>query len=166
MPCLIYIMKYTFNHRKFTKQLLPSFLRLPNWVAYLSALVTPLQRLYDDFLDQRDRLNKEARYNSQIMLFEYLLNSAFDPTSRRINIVTTSSGGVRVNAVLKSEGSKINAYEKDEGFNKVTANLKTEFTNVDFEVRIPSVLSSEKDGIERMVNKYRFAGKQFNIIEV
>ena len=106
-------MKYAFNHKKLGIQLLPTVLRKSNTVAYLTALLTPLQELYDQFLTDKSRLSKEARYNSQIMLFEYLLNSQFDPNSRRITVNTTGSGGVRVSAVNKCEGSKINTYKKD-----------------------------------------------------
>ena len=159
-------MKYDFNHRKIATQLLPTALRKSNSIAFLSALLSPLQDIYNDFITNKNRLSKEARYNSQTMLFEYLLNSEFDETSRRITIKTTSAGGVRVDAVLKSEGSKVLAYQKNEGTGKILANLKSEETSTDFIVYIPTNLSNKKDAIKRLINKYRFGGKIFEIIEL
>ncbi len=160
-------MIYEFDHVKLATQLLPSFMRKPRMVAFVAAIVKPLSGIYALFNGERARLNVEVNYNSQELLFAFILNSRFDPVLRRITVETNVAVGVYVPAYLKQEAQpRTAAYRKGEG-DKITVGTYQEATVTDFFVRVPaSILATQTVPITRIVKKYKLAGKSYEIISI
>lgn len=159
-------MNYNINHEGWLIEQIPTAKRTPKHIAWLRSLQAPLVEVYEAFLVAKNKASVEANYNSQTMLFEHILNNAFDNTLRRIYIENSDSqGGISVNAALQSEGKpKILAYLQSEGYEKTLANLESELGGLDFIVYIPSDITNMSGAIDRMVRKYKLGGKEFQIV--
>ncbi|AWM31371.1 hypothetical protein [Hymenobacter nivis] len=66
--------------------LLPALLRKPRLVAWVSALTSPVDAVYQAFLAYRLDTLRELSYNGQTALLEKALNDKLDPNLRRILI--------------------------------------------------------------------------------
>jgi hypothetical protein len=66
--------------------LLPSLLRRPRLVAWVTSLLSPVDYLYQQFLSYRLDTLCELSYNGQTALLEKALNDKLDPNLRRIVI--------------------------------------------------------------------------------
>jgi hypothetical protein len=66
--------------------LLPSLLRKPRMVAWITSLLSPVDYLYQQFLSYRLATLQELAYNGQTALLEKALNDKLDPNLRRIVI--------------------------------------------------------------------------------
>lgn len=154
-------MRYKFSHNTYVRQLLPPRLRGLRHVAWVRALVAPLSSLYQRFLVDRTRLLKEASYNSQTKLFEFILNESFDPLQQRIRI-STNRQGRRQGAYLQAEGPKLDAYLQSEGA-KTLATQGTELGGADFTVSAPLSVQASEGQFRGLIEKYRLGGKVYQI---
>lgn len=82
-------MIYLWNILTWAKHELPYEVRKPTHVAWVQALLKPLSDLHAAFLIYRDATIKKMRYNGQTCILQELLNDLFDPTLRRIIVLTT-----------------------------------------------------------------------------
>jgi hypothetical protein len=157
-------MNYPFDHNRFIRLLLPSFLRKPIQIAWLSAVTAPMVTIYGWFLDLMARLNVEAVLNGQTAVLEWLLNNRFDNTLRRIRIVTLISV-VPIRAYLQSENRpRLDAYLQSEGQPKMLTNEFAEYSTGNFVVRIPLDLDGQQTAIRRLTDKYRLASKTYSVV--
>jgi len=160
-------MIYEFNHIAFATQLLPSFMRKPRIIAFFMALVNPLITIYQVFNNERARLNIEINYNSQELLFSYVLNNLFDPVQRRIVVETNTAVGLYISAYLQQENQpRTNAYLQGEG-NKIIVGTYAEAIVTDFFVRVPAaILATQQVALTRVITKYKLAGKTFQFVSI
>lgn len=141
--------------------LLPPRLRGVRHLSWVRALVAPLASLYQRFLSTRIRLLKEASYNSQERLYEYILNESYDSVQQRITIATNRQGR-RQGAYLQSEGSKLDAYLQDEG-QKTLATQGNEQGGADFTVSAPLFVQASDSQFRGLIEKYKLGGKVYQI---
>lgn len=154
-------MRYEFSHNTYVRQLLPPRLRGLRHVAWMRALVAPLSSLYQRFLVDRTRLLKEASYNSQTKLYEFVLNESFDALQQRIRI-STNRQGRRQGAYLQGEGPKLDAYLQSEG-PKTGSTLGSEQGGADFTVNAPLAVQARESQLRGLIEKYKLGGKVYQI---
>lgn len=155
-------MRYEFSHNEYVRMLLPPRLRGVVHVAWVRALVAPLSSLYQRFLVARIRLLKEASYNSQEMLYEFVLNESYDSVQQRISIATNRQGR-RQGAYLQSEGPKLDAYLQSEG-PKTEGAQGSEQGGADFTVSAPLAVQASDSQFRGLIETYKLGGKVYEII--
>ncbi len=79
-------LRYRLHFGDLAAQLLPALLRRPRLLAWLAALLAPLETLYQEFVAYQRATFQELAYSSQTLVFEGALNDGFDAGSRRICI--------------------------------------------------------------------------------
>jgi hypothetical protein len=77
---------YDINFGKLVEWLVPPILRRPKMVAWLAALVSPVTKLYQQFLRYRAQKLYELAITPQVCYLERLLNDKYDFIERRIRI--------------------------------------------------------------------------------
>jgi len=75
---------YNIDFVKLVEMLLPTVLRMPRLIAFMSALTAPIRQIYSEFLDYRSYALNELNHNGQIIYLEKYLNDRFDNDLRRI----------------------------------------------------------------------------------
>lgn len=157
-------MNYNFNNNRFVKLVLASFERTAQMVAWAEALTAPLATIYALFTAMRVRLNSEAVLNGQTGVLEWTLNSRFDPTQRRIRIVTLVAL-IPIKAYLQSENKpRLAAYLQSENQAKMQTGEYSEYSSGDFLVKIPADLDGQQTAIRRLTDKYRLASKTYSVV--
>lgn len=77
---------YNINFKKLAKDVMAGELRTPEMIAFISALVTPIDTLYNYFLSQRSANIYRLKHTSQVCYMRSALNDEFDTELRRITI--------------------------------------------------------------------------------
>lgn len=77
---------FNVDFRKLSLLLTPIFWRKAAFVAYIYCLVEPVKVLHDEFKIFRKKSIYKIVHNGQVMLFEKVLNDAYDDPQRRIYI--------------------------------------------------------------------------------
>jgi hypothetical protein len=79
--------RYLVNIELLVNRLLPTtFKKVVFWRVWIATLLTPLQTLHSAFLVYAQQARKEASYNSQTAVFEFLLNERFNNSQTGIFI--------------------------------------------------------------------------------
>ena len=188
---------YLINFYQLAKNLLPHFLQkkaLLGWItsggffwvtatgetwgsgdatrhlAWLRALMAPLQSLNQDFADYTEDVRYRLNLSGQVIYLEHYLNDLYDPIDRRIYI---SDGDAPLPLFLynKADGSEpFDIYNKSEGQTPVYLINKVEFEgNVDFIINIPFDATTTPiliDKIKASTNIYKPAGRRYRIDDV
>ncbi len=161
-------LRYRVRFADLATQLLPSLLRRPRLVAWLAALLSPLEMLYQDFVAYQRATFRELAYSSQTLVFEGALNDQFDPYTRRIRIVNQE---VELTPLYLNFRDENQPDEKFIGFTVEGRPFRycyqyTEFdTQLDFIVRVPSALRSPErtTQLNARINRFRYATKKYAI---
>lgn len=77
---------YEFNITNWVSYLIPKQLRNERLMAFVNALIAPLQQLNTAANDWANSVFYDVQFNGQVVMLEHLLNDTFDDTSRRITI--------------------------------------------------------------------------------
>lgn len=159
-------MKYDFNIFNHNKKALPVGWSKPRILAFLKAILKPVQLLEDNFVALVSKSRREANFTGQVIYLEHLLNDKFDPTQRRIYIDDGQENILPPFVFNKIEDRPNYLYNKSENKPKFYLYNKSEFfTSADFVVFVPSSIltASLQIEIERQVNYYKQAGKIFEV---
>jgi hypothetical protein len=162
-------MNYNINFKHISIQFVPVSKRIPRILAFLRALVSPLNTLQIDFfnvflIEQR----KIVKRNAQTLILENTLNLLFNPSGiPPIYIDNTGddiSGAIMYNSF--ENYPPIYFYNESESIPFYWYNLTETFQNSDFKVYIPAsvFIAFPIDLIRFEINKYRPAGKNYIII--
>lgn len=179
-------MNYNLNFPTLIKRLVPTFLRREKQLAWLGALIKPVVQHHREFLNYREKLLEEIRYNGQVAQIEHLLNLTFDPqyktayTNRnepfkigknKIYIKDNLSNAAGHEFFMYRESEAIGAtlHTQAENASFVTLFTRDEFIVEgvqDFTVFYPQELVDETrlDRLHALVKKYTLAGIQFNAL--
>mgnify|MGYP000013375400 CR=1 FL=1 len=139
------------------------FLRRHALIAWVHALLTPVKRLYMEFLAYRNRVNYQMEHTGQVIYLEKVLNDHFDDKNR-----------IRIQDGPKLDWTYI--YRTDERKPKY---LKTMYLHsqlsygdhgADFNVMIPADISIWSDSgheaeCRSLLNYYKLAGKTYQLIK-
>ena len=161
--------RYLVNFAKVAELLLPPFLRNPKMLAWLKALVKPIQVINTDFLAFIRRIRYRIRFNGQVIYLEHLLNDFYDPTLRRIYLADGDALGLPQFIYNRVENRSLFVRNQNENSNTTPPFLRNRneyVAVVDFIVFVPSDLLVDAEMariIRATVNQYRLGGKRFLI---
>jgi hypothetical protein len=159
---------YNWDITKLITWLLPSLLRKPKQVAWLRALLWPVNQLHGQFVEFIDYKRYELDFTGQVISLERLLNDKYDNTLRRIFI----NGFPRPRRFVFRDGNNLINYDKPyiyrdgstvpnrEGFFLFAG---TGSLNVSFIINIPNALTVNELELRALVDKYKLAGKYYTI---
>jgi hypothetical protein len=150
---------------KLIRQVLPSGLRKPKMIAFLSVILYPLKQLYTQFKQWENKSQYDIKYQSGCPAhLEKVINDIFDNTEKRIyigpgNIPTRTYLRLRLadNPLyvrLRSANAPIYIYTRD-------AYL---YGNYNFTVNVPDALNTiDTVYLTAVVNRYKRDSKTFII---
>lgn len=158
---------FNIDFAKLVKDLLPWFHRRPVMEAWLKALIAPVATLYTAFLQERTKRLYEASYNGQVAELEYVLNDYYysSPTTRDIYIedYVGYEDTFLYNKAENLEDTFI--------YNSAEAEPETFIFNADeggggpdFIVWVPVALVFDENYMRSLINKYKIAGPQYQIV--
>lgn len=157
------------DYRKLVILLLPTFLRRPVLMAWLRAMVYPLQQLHDRHQSARTQRLYELRHTSQICFIKDALNKEFG--------ITDYAAGFEIEDI-NAKGNWILVYDENvERFDDEQHMLFDEPTWIHdtssilpptsaFTVLVPKHIEIDETNdarIRSVVNKYRLASRTFEI---
>lgn len=146
---------------------LPPFLRGINLLSLLTAAIKPIVQTQQSFYQFYEDKKYELTFNGQVIYLEHLLNDQFDSVLRRIYI---EDGDQTTNIYLFNNSENNEAeYVFNKSENKEDLylfNTSVTYTDLDFIVFIPIGLVYNENLMKFYINKYRLAGKRFQIQEI
>lgn len=158
---------YNVNYARVGVLLHPTFLRKPIMVAFMKAMMTPLDNLDKSFRAYYESLDTNTY--SQVCYMQGVLNDNFDPLERRISITPAALDKNSFLYWLQSKNRPVRIYK--EGSSGFIPRLESKegqigTANPDFRVVLPAgfVLSeSEEARMRAFVNQNKLASKQYII---
>lgn len=162
-------MMQVWNLRLWLAIYLPSFLAKKKMIAWLYALLKPLEWLHVAFISYRTEINESLLYNSQSMLLEYHLNSRFDPENRRMRVVNQELIFLPRYHYFQGETGTIYFY-----FGKTEAHSPHFFYAINerdaamysFLVSFPASMIVDRNAVRAAVNFRKFAGVRYKLVKV
>lgn len=156
---------YDIDYSKFRQRLLPSFLRLPKWLAWVKCMTYPAVVIYQDFLRFRAAKNYQLLITPQVCYLERLLNDRFDSVERRIVII---DGEDKPPVFLFTEEEDKPVYlfteeEEDEEPTFIYTEGEAGTITDDFIIKVPSDIVFEQSEMRSLVKAYKLAGTKFSI---
>lgn len=172
-------MRYYINFDKLINQLVPYYIGGRKLILYLQAIISPLRKINDEFVNYAKETRIEASMTSQIFKFEWYLNRKFKKYltgGGRISVHSSGSLGVPIYQEIADVSAEENMLLFRKDGDKVTRQLilyrsdeQTDNSNVSFVVSTPRIdtsLISEKKYmamLKYIVDKYRLANKTYII---
>ena len=157
---MILLMWYKINFDKLVILLLPTFLRKPRMIAFLSLFSKELTTLYNAWLLKKIADEIWLNHNSQVCYLRKILNDEFDDLERRIKI---TDGQLYERKYIYTLGEK-----KPVKLGRIYIRQTTDYadTGIDFFVIVPAEVNIEQNKykLEALVNRYRLASKRFKVI--
>ena len=152
-------MWYKINFDKLVVMLLPTFLRKPRMIAFITLFSAELTKLYNNWLVKKNEDEKWLYHNSQVCKLRKILNDEFDDLQRRIQI---TDGQLYERKYVYTLG------EKKPVYGKVFLRQNSDYADsgIDFYIIIPKELNIVQNQykLEALVNRYRLASKRFKIL--
>lgn len=153
-------MWYKINFNKLVVQLMPTFLRQPRMIAFISLFSAELTKLHNAWLIKKSADETWLQHNSQVCKLRKILNDEFDDIERRIKI---TDGQFYDRQYVYTLGEK-----KPKYLGKIFIRQNTDYadTGIDFFVVVPVEINIEQNKykLEAWVNRYRLASKCYKII--
>lgn len=172
-------MRYFINFDKTINQLVPYYIGGRKLILYLQALMSPLRRLNDDFVEYAKETRIEAAMTSQIFKFEWYLNRKFKKyfaNGGRISIKNSETLGAPIykeSANIDVSQNMLVYYDKEAGITRqlvlYRSDEQTEESRVSFIVTTPQIdtkLISEQKYVAMLkcvIDRYRLANKTYII---
>ena len=156
---------YNVNWGKLLNWLLPEMLRKPKLLAFMNALVFPIQLLHIDLLRFKKQKEYQLSINSQVCRMQAMLNDKYDSGARRIYIddghlgnsvyVFTAAENTHTWLFKSSENNPLYVYNRNE----------IKGTAAHFIVYIPTILNGNINipELTSLVNIYKLPGKRWQI---
>jgi hypothetical protein len=152
-------MWYNINFDKLAILLLPTFLRKPTMVAYVQALLQPIDDLHFEWLQKRDLIDfYKLQYTGQVCRLRKVLNDQLDSDERRITIANGNA--------FKRSHIFTDAENKPKFLGTFFIRSKSEYENtgVDFVVFVPqTIINKEPFKLDFIIKFYKLAGKRYKI---
>lgn len=135
-------------------------------IAWLNALLSPLQTIANEFSSKCQEWDFRIKYSSQQKVLASLLNKIFDPSLARIRVVTITDlmPPVILYDDIENPDHPI-VYDEDEGIQGPILYDEDEMDSAyDFKVIVPASLSGSENRIRAWVERYRIGSKNYTII--
>lgn len=160
---------YRYDLSKLVRRLTPPRWRNAFNLNWYEALLSGIGHSQDRFNTFKDHALVELSYNGQTMYLEKMLNDRFDSALRRI--VIQHEEDISVFWYLEGEGQVERYLYKESETGETATYLFNEGENtsglpdgIDFRVKAPLELSLLQVRMRSEINKYKLAGKQYDII--
>lgn len=156
---------FKLNFKKLVSDLEPFFLRLLKHLAYLRSAAKPLKDINDSLIITRDKINFDLSFTGQKIYLQEILNQLFDTASRRI-FIENQTDFLLDNFIHFDVEQKppFFLHFEAEGKPPTFFSFETEYgLDFDFVVFVPSTLTFDENEMRALVNKYRAAGRTFDI---
>lgn len=157
---------YSLNILQLIGRLIPAHLRTASMWAWMYALAYPLEYLYDLLIAFVSKTNLEASITGQVIYLEHILNHVFDAVNERIYISDGDGLGETYHYFESEEVEGVYLYNEAESdpsptyyYNQAENNA----SDTDFIVNVPSVLVYDSVLMNYYINRYRLAGKRYEI---
>lgn len=154
---------FDINHILLLLQLLPIEFRTSKTKDYLTAAVKPLTEVWEDFIQFRDDIDYDLKFNGQVIYLEHVLNDQFDPVDRLIEI--TDAANVDYEFVFtNAESVPLYVYTSGET-SPDQVYLRTDnelISQSQFVVNIPNT-GIDQNALKALIDKYRLASKSYII---
>lgn len=159
---------YKYDLPKLIRRLTPPRWRNPFNLNWYETLLSGINYSQTRFNAYKDQALIELSYNGQTLYLEKMLNDIFDHDQRRILIQHEEDNSVFW--YLEGEG-QAPKYLYTEGETGATVSYlynegenTSDLSGVDFRVKAPISLSSQEARMKSEIQKYKLAGKQYDII--
>lgn len=161
------MMNFGLNILQLVKGLIPLKIRGDRFMAWIGALVAPIQTLNVTFASLVDDLRYKQKFNGQVIYLEHILNDQFDPNGRDVYIDDPSEYILENYIFNVSEDPQtLILYNKSEGQPPLYLyNLDEVAANNDFIVYVPDTItfnSAVEVQMRAIINRYRHAGKRYS----
>jgi hypothetical protein len=161
-------MSWYVNLYAFALDLVPPDLRQSRLLAFLNALLAPLQEVNQRFIDLVGVLFYKTSFNGQVIYLEHLINDAYDNEQRRCYIDDPSGILQQPLYVYHKYEGQIDPviYTKAENGTQPIIYGETEDDLLpDFIVYMPAdaYTSLNEPNLRAIINQYRIAGKRYTI---
>ncbi|ELI6455872.1 conserved hypothetical protein [Flavobacterium psychrophilum] len=151
-------MLFDINFKKMGIGFLPINLRQPKNIAYVLALLEPVEWLYYQWLQKRDFDWYRLKHTGQVCKLRKVLNDNLDKSLRRIYIAQ-GTAFPRKYIYTKAENKP-----KYLGTYFIKSQDEYENTGVDFIVFVPTEIKTASiDQLKYLLNYYKLAGKRYKI---
>lgn len=150
---------YSFNVETVLSRIPASLLRKPKTMTYLFSLLTPIRVLYIEFVDWMDAINDNISFSSETLMFEYMLRQKYANDTIQVlnNVVLNPAKKI---GYVGEEFRNGVGYDTDKYSCLVGYESEMVEPTYDFEIRIPSSLSSKQPEINALIKKYVVLGKK------
>lgn len=154
-------MWFKISFDKLVIQLLPTFLRKPRMIAFITLFSKVLTDLHNAWLVKKTADETWLNHNSQVCYLRKVLNDEFDDLQRRIRI---TDGQLYERKYIYTLGEKKPVY-----LGKLFIRQTVDYadTGIDFFVVVPTEITNmeqNKFKLEAWVNRYKLASKRYKII--
>lgn len=160
-------MWYSVDFDKFSKLMLPVDLRKQRFMAYLSALISPLVDLQYTWSQFRKSNLYKIEHTGQICYLRGSLNDSFDPIERRIYI---TDGVEQEGLYIYTEAENVDVWMHREDENEVLwmyTEGETIASGVDYIIYVPQALyNSQLPDLKAHIDFYRVGGKRYKIFVI
>lgn len=155
---------YKIDFKRLAIHQLPTFLRQPLIFGLLRAALTPLETLYEAFLNKRAAQIYRLSHNGQTCYLQAALNDSFDPSLRRVRVLTVERDGEWLYAVTESgQGIPIATAEGEESQDVpiVYDELALTAEQNNFVVFLPeNVYQTRLEAVKTLVDTYKLMSKR------
>lgn len=159
---------YNISFPRIALLLLPSIIRKKTLIAFLAAMMRPLEDLNEDFTEYRDSIDTQV--NCQICRMRGMLNDRFDYYRRRITVRTTPMNK-DIYLLWKDQCGKPNIICNERYPDMYQPSLLSSdgqlgCDNSDFEIIFPAgyrLSKNETNHLTALVNNHKLASKNFSI---
>ena len=155
------------NFQQYLNRNIPVHKRLPNRLKLFYWPFIVLQELFDSFKEWREDVYYRINITGQILSLQSLLNRKIAGANNKILVKGYSDAGISVQLLSEAgESYRIDASLSEEASHSVAVALEGEVIqslDIDFYVYIP--LNVNIYEVEKWVNNYKIAGKQYQIIQ-
>lgn len=169
-------MWYRIDLKLLARQLLPPILRSRLLTGLTDALLVPLCRLYESFMELKGLIDKRLNITCNVQYLEKALNDAFYLKDRQIYIVTPDEERDE-SFYFRLEGQSTPVFRKvAEGSGHIMRKKEMNGIKVNFMIMVPSFLCTSLtsrvedkyhweylNDIKNIVNIYKPAGRTFSI---
>ena len=150
---------YAISFERLIAHLLPTFLRTPSLLAYVGALIAPINTLWRALTKYRTDTLYRVTHTGQVVYLQKVLNDRFDKAERRITI----RDGIINEPTYLYPSHEAKPIHLD---HTIYTREELAFKDVDFVVVLPSELlltAEEELRMNALISAYKLATKTYTI---
>jgi len=161
-------MSKTINFYNLINILLPPYKRVKNVIDLSLSLIKPIKTLYTSYSNYRITVLYQTAFSAQVIYLEKLLNDKYNSSGEFPDIYIEDADNIEqvylTNTEEEVEGLYITNTEEKTGLPEIYLFNRREYEDdYDFIIKMPTGLECDNNEVRAFVNKFKLAGKRFNI---